>query len=148
MWTLSFGLCGQSGCEMLCTGDQPLCLDLPIPSTICLNKILKVPSLWPLISNTIAGGGGGHSLQALLTASMQHGHHDGWEPRRLTIAGLEVMLEVREEDTDAGGEAQRQALQQHCSEQDHPCPSPVLGLGSFACYSSSLGHDGFSLLLS
>lgn len=69
-----------------------------------------MPLLQPLISNTTAEGGGGHSLQLLLTTSVQNGHHDGREPRRLAIAGLELTLEVREEDTDAGGEAQRQPL--------------------------------------
>jgi len=79
---------------------------------------------------------------------MQHGHHDGWEPRRLAVAGLELILEVCEEDADAAGEAQRQPLQQHCGDQDHPCPSPVLVLGSLACCCSSLGHDSSFLLLS
>lgn len=119
----------------------------PIPSTPQLNEILKVSSLHPPTSSTRAGGGGGHSLQSL-TPSMQHGHHDGWEPRCLAVAGMELVLEVREEDTNAAGEAQCQPLQHHCSQQDHPCPPLVLGLGSAASCCLSLGHDSSVLLYS
>lgn len=129
--------------EILCTAKQPLYLDFPVPSTTPLNEMLTVSSLHPPRSSTRAGGGGGHALPSL-TPSVQHGHHDGWEPRCLAVAGLELMLEIREEDTNAGGKAQGQPLQQHCSQQHHPCPSLVLGSATSCC--SSLGHDSSVLL--
>lgn len=106
--------------------------------------MLEVPSKRPLISTSTSRDSGGRFPRHLLTASVQHGHHDGGEPRRLAVGGLELVLEVREEDADAGGEAQRQPLQQHRGEQHHPCPAPVLRLGSSPC--SSLGHGGCFLL--
>lgn len=41
---------------------------------------------------------------------MDRGPHDGGEPRGFSVAGLEVTLQISEEDANAGREAQGEGL--------------------------------------
>ena len=69
----------------------------------------------------------------LLTPCVEHGRLDGGEPGGLAVAGLELMLQFGEEDADAGGEAQGEALTHHGGQQHHPGPAALRAL-------QGLGH--------
>lgn len=76
----------------------------------------------------------------LLTTCVEHGCQDGGEPGSLAVAGLELMLQVSEEDADAHGEAQGEALCHHSGQQDHPGPAAI-------CTLHGLGHRRLGTLL-
>lgn len=64
----------------------------------------------------------------LLTPSMEHGCQDGGEPRGLTVAGLELMLQFSEEDASACGEAQSETLGHQGGQEHHPGPAALCTL--------------------
>lgn len=76
----------------------------------------------------------------LLTPSMEHSYLDGGEPGGLTVAGLELMLQVGEEDADACREAQGEAVGHQASQQNHPGPAALWAL-------QGLGHPLQRMLL-
>jgi len=101
--TLGAGLCGHgSSWEVPCTAKHPAQTSLSLPPQG--NAEYPRKALCPLWSHRRQRRA---SLRPLLTTCVQHSNHDGGEPRRLAVGGLELMLEVSEEDADAGGEAQR-----------------------------------------
>ena len=73
------------------------------------------------------------SLPTLLTPCVEHGCQDGGEPGSLAVAGLELTLQFGEEDADACGEAQGEALRHHGGQQHHPGPAALGAL-------QGLGH--------
>lgn len=76
---------------------------------------------------------------ALLTPCMEHGCQDGGEPGSLAVAGLELTLQFGEEDADARGEAQGEALCHHGGQQHHPGPAALGAL-------QGLGHPWLRVL--
>ena len=79
------------------------------------------------------------SLPALLTPCVEHGCQDGGEPGSLAVAGLELTLQFGEEDADARGEAQGEALRHHGGQQHHPGPAALGAL-------QGLGHPRLRML--
>lgn len=56
---------------------------------------------------------------------MKHRHHDGGHPGGLAIAGVEIILKVRVEDSHAGGERQGQRQDHDCGKKHHPAPTAI-----------------------
>lgn len=59
------------------------------------------------------------------TSSMQHSSHDGRNPGCLSVAGVELRLQVCVEDADAGREGKGERQHQDGGGHHHPAPTSI-----------------------
>lgn len=69
---------------------------------------------------------------------MKRRRHDGGHPGRLAVGGVELILQVRVEDSHTGGEAQGQSQDQDGRNQHHPAPAAIRSRDGSSRYGSGV----------